>query len=182
MKNRFNLSKTIHTSLLEYLNENSNNIPIINSKYLDDLKAELSAFKTDEELLRSGGISNKLLDRIAFGFYVDDIQQLMPSELKIKWVDDLDNVEWEIKQSGLSNIKWASKINLSEPIDVSYWEDEDHERGFYIEDGHHRYMAAKILNKPLNIELEIKINPIKTISTNLGYDELHRYIFKKFKE
>jgi hypothetical protein len=43
-------------------------------------------------------------------------------------------------------------------------------------------MAAKILNKPLNVNLDMNINPIKHIAPNMGYDELHRYIFNTFKE
>jgi hypothetical protein len=51
---------------------------------------------------------------------------------------------------------------------------------FYIEDGHHRYYAAKTLNKPLNINLQIKTNPILKL-TSLGYDDFHRCLFKQIK-
>ena len=37
---------------------------------------------------------------------------------------------------------WAKGVDLTEPIDVSF-----EKNSFYIEDGHHRYYAAKILNK-----------------------------------
>ena len=67
------------------------------------------------------------------------------------------------------------KINLSEPIDVSYEKNK-----FYIEDGHHRYYAAKILNLPLNVSLQIKQNPVVKIS-DLEYDDLMRCIFKQAK-
>lgn len=166
---------------IELLNEEIIRGLNIHSKYLDDLKKELSKFKTDEELLRSGGISIETLDRLAFGFSSEDIKTINPNDLKVKWKDDLENVKWEINKSGLTPKQWASKINLSEPIDVSYWGDNKHKIGFYIEDGHHRYMAAKILNKPLNVNLEIKVNPITTINPNLRYEDFHRYIFKIFK-
>lgn len=166
---------------IELLNEEIIRGLNIHSKYLDDLKKELSKFKTDEELLRSGGISIETLDRLAFGFSSEDIKTINPNDLKVKWKDDLENVKWEINKSGLTPKQWASKINLSEPIEVSYWGDNKHKIGFYIEDGHHRYMAAKILNKPLNVNLEIKVNSISTINPNLGYDDFNRYIFKIFK-
>lgn len=175
------LRKIIKTIIREYLNENVNNELKIKYEYIDDLKSELSKFKTSEELLRNGGISIETLNRLAHGFSEEDIKTLIPNQLKIKWKDDLENVKWEINKSGLTPKQWASKINLSEPIDVSYWGDNKHKIGFYIEDGHHRYMAAKILNKPLNVNLEIKVNPITTINPNLRYEDFHRYIFKIFK-
>jgi hypothetical protein len=49
----------------------------------------------------------------------------------------------------------SEKINLSEPIDISY-ESNGYGLKFYLEDGHHRYFAAKTLNKTLNVNLEIK--------------------------
>jgi len=94
------------------------------------------------------------LSREAFGFSRDDIKTLYPGQLKVKWKEDFNNVVLEQKKSGLSPEDWAQTINLSEPIDVSY---EDGK--FYVEDGHHRYYAAKILNKPLNIDLQIKDKP-----------------------
>jgi ParB-like chromosome segregation protein Spo0J len=72
---------------------------------------------------------------------------------------------------------WGNEINLTEPIDVSYENNR-----FYIEDGHHRYYAAKILNKPLNVNLEIKMNPITKLAPSLSYDDFHRCIFKQVME
>ncbi len=131
-------------------------------------------------MLRSGGISSEMLHRLAYGFSENDVKTISPKLLKIKWRDDLENVKWEINKSGVSPKQWANKIDLSEPIDVAYWGDKNHKLGFYIEDGHHRYMAAKILNKPFNVNLKIKNNPIKTINQNMSYDEFHRYIFELF--
>lgn len=173
------MAKYIKTSFLQYIKESTSKLNL-HPEYIPLLKNELSKFNTDEELLRGGGISIETLDRLAFGFSEDDIKTIHPKELKIKWDLDLENVKHEIKQSGLTPKQWASKVDLSEPIEVSYWEDDDHERGFYIEDGHHRYTAAKILNKELNADLEIKVNPIKVIAPTMSYDEFHRYIFNHY--
>lgn len=173
----------IHTKIINYINEQENKYKNININidFIDDLKAELVKFKTDEDLLRSGGISIETLDRLAHGFSEDDIKTLKPEQLKIRWKNDLENVKWEIKQSGLSPKQWAEQIDLTDPIDVDYWLDSGYSKGFYIQDGHHRYMAAKILNKSLNVNLQIKINPIQTISPHMGYDDFHRYIFNLFQ-
>lgn len=138
-------------------------------------------FKSDEELLRSGGIPVELLDKAAHGFSEESIKTLMPSQLSVRWKDDLENVKWEIEQQGMAKEQWAKYIDLSEPIDVDYWKDDKlgFKEGFYIQDGHHRYYAAKILDKPLNVNLEIKINPITKLAPGLGYDDFHRCVFKQ---
>ena len=150
-------------------------------KLTKEIIDEVNKFTSSEQLLRSGGISTEALDRAAFGFSDKDIKTLMPNQLKIKWLDDLENVKYEIKHKKLNPMVWAKTINLSEPIEVSYWEDKSHKRGFYIEDGHHRYYAAKVLNKPLNVELTIKVNPIITLGQGLSYDNFHRCIFNQVK-
>lgn len=143
----------------------------------------INNFETDEQLLRSGGIPIEMLDKAAFGFSEESIKTIMPENLKIRWKEDLENVKWEIKQKKFSLIDWAKNINLSEPIDVEYWKDESlgFEEGFYIQDGHHRYYAAKILKKPLNVNLEIKVNPIVKMAPELGYDDFHRCVFAQVK-
>lgn len=138
------------------------------------ITSEAAKFESSELWLRSGGISNDTLDMAAFGFTQDGIKTLLPKQLRIKWKEDLENVKWEIQQSGLSPKVWASKVDLTEPIDVIYEKDK-----FFIDDGHHRYMAAKILGKTLNVSLEVHQNPILKIGNGLGYDELHRCIFQR---
>lgn len=158
----------IKKQLLEGLNGICPVLPV-NNEVVEYVKQ----FNTDEELLRKGGLPTEMLDRLAFGFSESDITELSPTQLKIKWKDDIENVKWEVKKSGLVPKIWSSKINLLEPIDVSF------EKGkFYIEDGHHRYFAAKTLNKKLKVSLEIKSNPIIKLS-NLGYDDFHRCLFKQ---
>lgn len=145
----------------------------------------VNRFNSDEELLRSGGLPTEMLDTLAFGFNSESIKSLMPNQLSIKWKDDLENVRYEInnlyKKTNSNNLKkttldWANSVNLTEPIDVSFEKNK-----FFIEDGHHRYFAAKILNKPLNVNLEIKQNPIIKLSPKLSYDNFHRCLFKQVK-
>jgi hypothetical protein len=160
------------------LNESEQSIS--KNQITDEIKQYVQKFDTDEALLRSGGIPIDMLDRAAHGFSEEDVKTISPKLLKVRWHDDLDNVKWEIKNSGLSEVEWSKNIDLSEPIDVWYMEGEGLERGFYIEDGHHRYTAAKALNKTLNCNVEIRINPISELS-GLGYDEFHRDLFRKYK-
>ncbi len=102
---------------------------------------------------------------------------LKPNQLNIKWKDDYENVIYEQNKSGLSKIDWANKINLNEPIDVIFEKNK-----FFIDDGHHRFYAAKILNKPLNVNLIIKQNPIIYLNKDLSYDDFHRCAFSIFKK
>jgi hypothetical protein len=144
-----------------------------NIKITPEIRDYVSQFGTDEELLRSGGLPIDMLDRAAHGFADSDIETLMPDQLSIKWKDDLEGVKWEIKKKGWTDMQYAKSVDLSEPIDVSY------ENGkFFIEDGHHRYWAAKILKRPLNVNLEIKDKPLNKLAPNLSYDDYHRCLFQ----
>lgn len=79
----------------------------IKVEFIPQLKEELSKFDTSEELLRGGGLSIELLDRLAHGFSESDIKTLHPSKLKVRWNDDIENwkpyyildhgtkIEWE---------------------------------------------------------------------------------------
>jgi hypothetical protein len=150
------------------------NIPLL---ITPEIKDYLLKFDSDEKLLRSGGLPTELLDNAAFGFNDKTLTQLLPKQLSIKWKDDYENVLYEVQKSGLSKLNWAKKIDLSQPIDVSF-----DGKKFYIEDGHHRYFAAKVLNKPLKINLEIKANPVIKLGGDLGYDNYHRCIWKQAHE
>jgi len=170
------MKNLIKKLLIEELNKKSEkNVNYPDLKINNELVEFINKFDSSEELLISGGIPIEILDKLAFGFNENDIKELHPSKLKIKWKTDIDNVKNEIKNSKLKPIKWAEKINLEEPIDVVF-----ENNGFYIEDGHHRYLAAKILDKKLNINLEINSNPIKELS-DLSYDGYHRCIFNQIK-
>jgi len=102
------------------------------------------------------------IERKAFGFAEEDIKTISPSKLNIRWKDDYENAIYKQEKSGLSKIDWAKTVDLSEPIQLSYKNGK-----FYIEDGHHRYYAAKILNKDLNVnEVDFKDNPHLTAVKN----------------
>lgn len=142
-----------------------------------EITDEVKQFPTSEALLRAGGISTDALDRAAFGFAASDVTQLTPKEIKIKWKDDYEGVKWEIARSGKSPRKWASGVDLGSPVEVSY------EGGkFVLEDGHHRWWAAKILNKTLPVELEIKDSAIAKLMPHGDYESYHRCIFNQIHE
>lgn len=172
-----NLRKNIRNILTKFTNESlENKIKCPTIKLTQEIIDEVNKHETSEQLLRAGGISIKALDRAAYGFSYNDIKILMPGKLHIKWKEDWKNVKLEQERSGLSKEAYAKKINIAEPIDVSY------EKGkFYVEDGHHRLFAAAVLKKQLNVELEIKDNPIKKLAPELSYDEFHRCIFNQIK-
>lgn len=163
-----NTDKKVHSMMYEAEVESCKSI-----RTTSEIQDYLMEFDSDEELLRSGGIPTDMLDRAAFGFD-DSLKQLMPKQLSIKWNDDLENVKWEIKKKGLTDVQFAKNVNLVEPIDVSF-----DGKSFNIEDGHHRYYAASVLNKPLNVNLEIKANPITALGGDMGYDDFHRCIWKQ---
>jgi len=142
-------------------------------KITPEMSAEASQHNSAEDLLKSGGFSIETLDRAAHGFSEGDIKTLKPDQLNVKWHMDMENPKHQIKQMGLGPEGWAKTVNLEQPIEVSY------ESGkFWIEDGHHRYTAAKILNRPLSVNLEIKDNPIlKLTNGDMGYDDFHRCIY-----
>lgn len=129
------------------------------------LVSEARKFKSSEELLRAGGFSAEALDRAAFGFSAEDVKTLEPREITIKYREDRDNAIAEAEKSGQTPEAWAATVDLTEPVQVSY------EGGkFMLEDGHHRYLAAKLLNKPLNVDLTIKDKPIEKLSGRKDYD------------
>lgn len=135
----------------------------------------VSGFKTLEEFFRAGGLSVEMLDRLAFGFCDTDITSLPVKQLKIKWKEDWENVKWEVKKSGLLPKEWSKKINLLEPIDVVY-----ENNNFYVDDGHHRLFAAKVLGVDLPIKLEIHQSPTTSMGFD-SYDTLIKCVFDKVK-
>jgi len=135
-----------------------------------ELLKEARKFKSSEDFLRSGGPSNKALEKAAFGFTSESTKTLKPSKA------DIENVEFQIKRSGLTRRKWAEKVDLSEPIDVVF------EKGkFFVDDGHHRFTAAKELGKKLKVNLQINDKAIEKITgkKNFSYDDFVRDIWKQ---
>lgn len=143
---------------------------------LEMLISEAGNHETSESLLRGGGFSTEALDLAAFGVSNQTVSTMMPGELSIKWKDDMLNPPEQQRVSGLSKKGWAETVDLTQPIEVSY-----DGKKFYIEDGHHRYYAAKILGKPLSVNLEITASPIPVL-TKLGYDQFHRSIFDQAQQ
>ena len=87
------------------------------------------------------------------GKYYGDIKEvtkIMPSELKPLSQTELNGAISSQKESGKSEEEWAKSVDLSEPIKATIYSDGE----IKIQNGHHRYLAAKILNKPLNVELK----------------------------
>jgi len=117
-------------------------------------------------------VTNPILDKIAFGFDDNEIQTVHPNDIYLIY-NDLDNVLQEIQQSNLTEIEWAKTINLQEPIDLDFENNQ-----FQLQDGHHRYYAAKILNTPLKANVTIKDNPI----TKLGFQNYDQFLKDIYKQ
>lgn len=100
----------------------------------------------------------EILDRAAFGFQDGSILNLEPDQIKILYDGDYHNVEEEIEDSDLGPERWARKIRLSEPVEVTL-----RNGVFWLEDGHHRYLAAKILGKKLKCLVDIRDKPVEKI-------------------
>lgn len=96
------------------------------------------------------------LDRMAFGVEGGQKVDLDPSEIHIRYHDDLDNPRalFDAKE-----MAWANSVDLSEPVEVSV----DDQGDFYLEDGHHRWFAAGKTGRRLKATVEIKGKPIEKI-------------------
>jgi hypothetical protein len=140
----------------------------------DEVIKFVRKFDSDEELLRAGGLPTDMFDKLAFGFN-ENLNTINPNKLKIKWHTDLEQVEYEIKQSRLTPEKYSLGIDITEPIDVSY-ETNEYGTGFFIEDGHHRYFAAKTLGKSLKMNLTINSSPTEKLGYS-NYDVCMRCIY-----
>jgi SAM-dependent methyltransferase len=81
---------------------------------------------------------------------VKEVTKIMPQELKPLNQTELNGAISSQKASGKSEEEWAKSVDLSEPIKATIYSDGE----IKIQDGHHRYLAAKILNIPLNVELK----------------------------
>ena len=102
------------------------------------------------------------LDRMAYGHATGDTVKLHPNNIKIKYHDDLENPKDKFAKGG---IKWVKSVDQSEPVKVSI----DQQGKFNLEDGHHRWFAAKKLNQHLNANIEkVTGKPIETILQRQG--------------
>ncbi len=112
------------------------------------------------------------LCKMAYGVSRGDIIKLKPSEIKIKYKDDLVNpkaiFDCEIKKNGKCGMNWVKSVSFNEPIKVSLGiNGKSTKEEWYLEDGHHRLFAAKKLNKPY-IEAEVEQINLKAIEKLLG--------------
>ena len=97
-----------------------------------------------------------VLDVMAYGCKGGDIFSFKPSDLKIKWKDDLENPQYKFQLGGMD---WVRSVCFDEPVEVSV----DDNGVLSLEDGHHRWFAASKLGIELKGVIEVKGNPVKTI-------------------
>jgi hypothetical protein len=102
-------------------------------------------------------LDTEVLDEAAFGFKSGDVVLLPLSAIHIVYPDDLESAEADIptRRDALAVRRAFGRL----PVEV-------HLRDglFDLEDGHHRYVALRMLgDKSIWAEIEIKDNPIDVI-------------------
>lgn len=96
------------------------------------------------------------LDKLAFGHNDGEITNIKIDDINLIY-DDIENAEYKFEKGGMN---WVKSVKFDEPIQVSI----DENGKINLEDGHHRYFAAKKLGKKeINAEIELKGNPIRKI-------------------
>ena len=99
------------------------------------------------------------LDRWAFGVIGDEVVKLSPKDLTIVHKADLENAEHQASRFVTGLKGWAKRVSLSEPVEVSV-----SRRGeFVLEDGHHRYLAARLSGRKLKAKITVKGKPIEEL-------------------
>ncbi len=91
------------------------------------------------------------LVQLCFGIRDEQILTLNPSDIRIQYKDDLLNPQYKYEQGGMD---WIRSVSFEEPIDVDIKQDGK----FYINDGHHRWFAAKKLGLPIKAKVHIALN------------------------
>lgn len=81
---------------------------------------------------------------------VKEVTRITPDELRPLNQQELNGALYNQKSSGKSPEEWAKSVDLTEPIDATIYSDGE----IKIQDGHHRYLAAKTLGVPLNVKLQ----------------------------
>jgi hypothetical protein len=103
---------------------------------------------------------------MAFGVACGDVVTLSPNDIHIKYPGDLENPEHKFRKLGMT---WVRSVDLSEPVKVCI-----NDKGWYeLEDGHHRWYAARKLGVTLRAEVDIKANSINFI---LSRQEAHEAV------
>lgn len=104
------------------------------------------------------------LDRWAFGVAGDDVITVKPRDLAIVHLDDLDNAVYQAGRYPGGQAAWAKSVSLEEPVEISVTTPGQ----FVLEDGHHRYLAAKLLKRSLTGKVSIKGKPIEELLARTG--------------
>lgn len=99
------------------------------------------------------------LDRWAFGVIGDQIIKIDPKDIAVVHFDDLDNAKHQADRYPGGRKAWARGFTFDEPVDISVTEPG----AFVLEDGHHRYLAAKTLGRKLPAKIRIKGKPIEVL-------------------
>ena len=109
---------------------------------------------TENELTR---MNIDTLDMMAFG--IKRCRMELPwQQIHIVHRNDYSNAVAKFKRFGM---KWARECyanSRNEPVEVAY-----RNYRFELENGHHRFYAARKLNKPLICDIEVKMNPVVEI-------------------
>lgn len=80
---------------------------------------------------------------------VPEITRITPDELVPQNDDEIAGAIRDMQRDGLTPEQWAKSVDLSEPVDAHIFRDGN----IKLDDGHHRYLAAKTLDVPLNVKL-----------------------------
>ena len=143
-KKSIGVNPTAYTSF-----DNSKEIQAVHDKYnpLIESKKIENTSKALDDLKKNDKQKYLELQKISIGYSDNEIRVLKTDELSInKNSDDLKIAKQNQKKSGLSEKEWAQTIDLSKPIEAVY-----QDGNIVIEDGHNRYLAAKILDKSLKV-------------------------------
>ena len=106
----------------------------------------------------------EVLDKAAFGFNRRDVLDIPVQDIEIQYTGDYDEALGQL-QADRRKVRRYLRIAQREPIEVTY------KHGvFYLEDGHHRYVATKMSGeKTIRAVVDIKDNPIVALRRKYGY-------------
>lgn len=96
------------------------------------------------------------LDRLAFGVADGDQVTLKPEAIQLPYPGDLLNPMARFDKEGMD---WVQSVDFSEPVEVSVNQAGE----FCLENGHHRWFAARMLGRTLEAVVAVKGKPIERI-------------------
>jgi hypothetical protein len=132
------------------------------------------------------------LDRMAFGFASGDVVEIQPIKISIVYHTDMeyaraDAEDWCIKAVRRKGRRWDDAPYEARQGLMREWAEGVYARvaaknnpaevwlkngQFELQDGHHRFLAAATLGKPLLCEVTVKDNPIDAILKKQGEDDI----------